>query len=351
MFKFLTGDILESDADCLVNTVNCEGFMGKGIAYQFKLRFPLNDRDYIEACKKGTLHIGSLHYFKEKNKIIINFPTKNKWREKSKIDYIEKGLVELTKLIPELSIKSIAIPPLGCGNGGLSWFEVKPIIMKHLTPFVKSHEIVVFEPSKTYFKAKAAEAPRLNASHLVLMNFKLKLKKFNKLRLQKTAYFMNLFSGEDYFKFSKHKFGPYAHSIDILIKDIKQFQDFHNVKTDEALKLAKTILISKTVEQKINNFSAPIDQAIGFINDIKTDKELELLATICAVIQDEFDMTEDSILKAIQQWSTEKAEKFSEEEILLAIKRLDNKHIIGKNIMGFYNLNLQFAGSRSTALN
>ncbi|GAB4266246.1 type II toxin-antitoxin system antitoxin DNA ADP-ribosyl glycohydrolase DarG [Thermincola ferriacetica] len=352
MIKFVIGDILESEAECLVNTVNCEGYMGKGIAYQFKLRFPEMNKDYVEACKKGKLKIGSLHYFREKNKTIVNFPTKNKWREKSKIEYIEKGLSELTKLLPELNIKSIAIPPLGCGNGGLSWFDVKPIIVKYLSTFAGSIEILIFEPTKTYFKSKATEAPKLNASHLILMNFKLHLKKFNKLRLQKTAYFMNLFSGNDYFKFTKHKYGPYAHSIDILIKDIKQFQDFHHLKTDEALNLAKTTLISKSVEQKLSSFSLPSKKAIDFINSIKTDKELELLATICAVIEDKLDITKEEVIEEIRNWSCEKAEKFSEDEILSAINKLESEHIICRNIMGYYNLsNTNINRKSSTALN
>lgn len=339
MFKFLIGDILESEAECLVNTVNCEGYMGKGIAYQFKLKYPENDKNYVLACKKGSLKPGSLHYFSEKGKLIINFPTKDKWRQKSKMEFIEKGLEALIELIPKLNVNSIAIPPLGCGNGGLNWFEVKPIMMKYLTPFNDTINFYIYEPSNKYFKPKATEAPKINASHLILMHFKPKLKKFNKLRLQKAAYFMNLFSHQEYFKFDKHKFGPYAHSIDILIKDIKQFQDFYKVKTEEAINLAKTILISKSIEQKLSDFANPIDKTVNFINGIKTDMELELLSSICAVIEEKADISEQDIVQEIHNWSTEKAEKFSEEAILYAIKSLEEKNLICKNLMGVYNLN------------
>ena len=99
MISYTSGDLLQSSADALVNTVNCEGYMGKGIAYQFKLRYPENNKDYIKACKNGTLQIGRLHYFRERSKVIINFPTKDKWRAKSKLEYIDKGLDELVKLI------------------------------------------------------------------------------------------------------------------------------------------------------------------------------------------------------------------------------------------------------------
>ena len=99
MFFYTTGDLLQSDAEALVNTVNCEGYMGKGIAYQFKLKFPNNNKDYIKACKSGVLRPGKLHFYREAGKIIINFPTKDKWREKSQIKYIEDGLDSLILLI------------------------------------------------------------------------------------------------------------------------------------------------------------------------------------------------------------------------------------------------------------
>ena len=99
MFFYTTGDLLQSDAEALVNTVNCEGYMGKGIAYQFKLKFPNNNKDYVKACKNGTLRPGKLHVYKESEKIIINFLTKDKWREKSRMEYIEDGLDALVLLI------------------------------------------------------------------------------------------------------------------------------------------------------------------------------------------------------------------------------------------------------------
>ncbi|MDZ8053868.1 MAG: macro domain-containing protein [Aulosira sp. ZfuVER01] len=337
MFKFTVGDILESTTECLVNTVNCEGYMGKGIAYQFKLRFPENNKEYIKACRNKSLKIGTIHYFCEQGKLIINFPTKDKWRQKSKIDYIHQGLTELVKLIPILNIKSIAIPPLGCGNGGLNWTDVKPIVIKYLTPISDSIEILIYEPSQ-YYTAKTTEAPKLNASHLVLMNFKSKLHKFNKLRLQKTGYFMNIFLDKAYFKFSKNNYGPYAHSIDILSKDIKEFQDFYSVNTEEALRLAQTMLISESVEQKLKSLSRAIDEATVFVNEIDNDEDLELLSTICYLLEDEQELTVQDIGRKIKEWSLRKADKFTETDILDALIFLQNKHIIQQNLLGLYSL-------------
>lgn len=131
MITYTTGNIFDSRAECLVNTVNCEGYMGKGIAYQFKLRFPENNRDYVRACKNGELQIGTIHSFSEDGKEIVNFPTKDKWREKSQMRYVENGFDRLVDFIKENSITSIALPPLGCGNGGLIWGDVKQVVEKN----------------------------------------------------------------------------------------------------------------------------------------------------------------------------------------------------------------------------
>ena len=147
MIEFVSGDIFDSGADCLINAVNCEGVMGKGIAYQFKVRFPQNYLDYVEACKSGRLHIGSIHWYKEDGIWIVNLPTKDKWRGKSKIDYIEKGLEELVLFLAEYRPKVIAMPALGCGNGGLEWAVVKDLIVDKLKDMEKEYSFLVYEPT------------------------------------------------------------------------------------------------------------------------------------------------------------------------------------------------------------
>lgn len=117
MIQYVKGNMFECNADCLVNTVNCEGYMGKGVAYQFKVRLPENNKSYIKECKTGELTVGKVHHYMEDGITIINFPTKNKWRENSRIEYIEKGMNFFVELLPQLDVRKIAIPPLGCGNG------------------------------------------------------------------------------------------------------------------------------------------------------------------------------------------------------------------------------------------
>jgi O-acetyl-ADP-ribose deacetylase (regulator of RNase III) len=146
--QFVQGNLLESDAEALVNAVNTVGVMGKGIALQFKEAFRHNFKIYQQACKNGDLTVGKLLVVRDTNllgeKIIINFPTKTDWKYKSKIEYIEKGLQELQKVIIEYSIKSIALPPLGCGNGGLDWQAVKPLLIHYLGG-LQGVEVIVYE--------------------------------------------------------------------------------------------------------------------------------------------------------------------------------------------------------------
>lgn len=339
MIKFVTGDILKSEAECLVNTVNCEGYMGKGIAYQFKLAYPNNNKNYVLACKSGQLTIGRLHYYRENEKCIVNFPTKNKWRAKSDIAYIKKGLIELKKLIFDLNIKSIAIPPLGCGNGGLNWQEVKSLITSSLEDTSKDVDIYIYEPSQYYKPDKISSVPNLNVSHLIIMTLKPVLKSFTKLYIQKCAFFLNTMLGQQYFVFQKHKLGPYSHAIDIIIKDIKEYQAYYGVSTKEAFRLARNTLISKNVEDKYDKFLPYIKKSVDLVNSVNTPHELELLSTITFIVMETGQVSKENIYKQIQDWSDEKAIKFNSMDELekalellllkgILVRDMDNKYLL-----------------------
>jgi len=146
MIRYVTGNILESNAQALVNTVNIVGVMGKGIALQFKKAFPNNFKAYAEACKSGEIDIGKLFVTWDSNvnsgeKIIINFPTKKDWRKPSEYTYVEDGLNDLIQVIETNQIKSIAIPPLGAGIGGLEWERVKKIIHQKTLSMSQQHKL------------------------------------------------------------------------------------------------------------------------------------------------------------------------------------------------------------------
>lgn len=149
--RFVTGNLLSAPTQALVNTVNTVGVMGKGIALQFKEKFPDNFKVYEKLSRAGQMKIGKMLAVKENTlegeRIIVNFPTKTEWFKKSQYSYIEEGLKDLVRVIDEYEIKSIAIPPLGCGNGGLKWDKVKTLLEKYLSP-LHDIDILVYEPNE-----------------------------------------------------------------------------------------------------------------------------------------------------------------------------------------------------------
>ncbi|MDJ0734271.1 MAG: macro domain-containing protein [Nostocaceae cyanobacterium] len=152
MIEFKQGNLLEEKAEAIVNTVNCVGVMGKGIALQFKRAYPENFREYAKACQAGKVQPGRMFTVVRDSifnpRYIINFPTKRHWRGKSKIEDIKNGLTALIAEVKQLGITSIAIPPLGCGNGGLNWTEVKPLIESAFNQ-LPNVQVILFEPIGT----------------------------------------------------------------------------------------------------------------------------------------------------------------------------------------------------------
>ena len=150
MIRFKTGNLLSDTSEALVNTVNCVGVMGKGIALEFKKAYPMNFHDYRDACERGEITPGRMRVFETfelvNPRYIVNFPTKRHWRDPSRIGDINEGLSDLARIIDERRIQSIALPALGCGLGGLNWLDVRPLIENALDRYVDV-AIFVYEPS------------------------------------------------------------------------------------------------------------------------------------------------------------------------------------------------------------
>lgn len=338
MISFTTGNMFECGADCLVNTVNCEGIMGKGVAYQFKMRFPENNKAYVKACRSGELTVGKIHYFCEGGITVINFPTKDKWREKSKMEYVENGLDAFIKLLPKLNVHRIAIPPLGCGNGGLAWHEVKKVIQEKIIPLKHVYDFIIFEPSASY-KAIPKQAPQINVSGLVLLDIRLNLTRFNAVRLQKAGYFINLFLGEEYFKFDKWKYGPYSHAIDIVAGCIKEYQDYYSIdNTKETYDQIYRVICSEKVNTKLSKLHAAVLKATEYINIIKTDKKLEGISTVLYLVRTGTPKNQNELVSSFLSWSEGKANRFSQEYILECIEYLETTSIIVPDKCGNYEL-------------
>src|SRR6266849_722102 len=150
LIQYQKGDIFDSKAHVIVNTVNCQGVMGKGLALAFKERFPDMFTAYQQDCKSGKLHIGRLTIYTKSTPWILNFPTKNHWRYSSKLEYLEKGLEFLVAHYKKVGITSIAFPKLGAQNGKLSWDEVGPLMAKHLSQLNIDVYIYIAEGDREY---------------------------------------------------------------------------------------------------------------------------------------------------------------------------------------------------------
>ena len=175
MMEFKTGDMFNEDAEALVNSVNCVGVMGRGIALQFKNMYPANFEAYAAACKREEVRPGRMFVFETGQltnpRYIINFPTKRHWRGKSRIEDIESGMRALVKEIKERNIRSIAIPPLGSDLGGLQWHDVRPLMKAELTE-LDGVQVIVFEPGSTPSDGRpnrSSNVPEMTAGRAALV--------------------------------------------------------------------------------------------------------------------------------------------------------------------------------------
>jgi O-acetyl-ADP-ribose deacetylase (regulator of RNase III) len=233
MITYTEGNLLEADAEALVNTVNTVGVMGKGVALMFKERFPKNFKEYENACKAKTLRVGSMFVTERDDllgpKWIINFPTKDHWRAPSKIEWIVEGLEDLKRVISEKNIRSIALPPLGAGNGGLNWREVRPLIEEALGS-LDNVRVIVYEPTAKYQNvAKRAGVekltpPRALIAELVRLYSILGIE-CTLLEVQKLGYFLERFvermSLEPMnFEFGANKYGPYSDKLKHMLSGL-----------------------------------------------------------------------------------------------------------------------------------
>jgi appr-1-p processing enzyme family protein len=269
VIKYTQGNIFESNCQALINTVNCEGKMGKGLAYQFKKKFPEMEQDYVKVCEHGELYPGKLHIYQENKILIINFPTKNKWREKSKIEYIINGLKNLKEEIVKRDIKSVAIPPLGAGNGGLNWNEVKSEINRELLD-MENVVFEVYEPS-TNINKKGKE-PKVNFDVLLLAYICKNLKKVSPSNLKSMVKLLSIFSR------GNMKIADLKNST----KTMKSFKEFYSLKNySEIYKLVNSKLISNSIELKKRKWGN-VDTLIGLVNNYPEYID-EIISFLCSI--------------------------------------------------------------------
>lgn len=306
MIKYTTGNIFEADAEALINTVNCEGFMGKGLAYQFKLKFPNINKAYVNMCKHGMLRPGNLQLCRENDKFIINFPTKDKWRAASRMEYVTDGLDALIKLLEDNNIKSVAIPPLGCGNGGLAWDEVKAVIESKLYIISDKIDIIVYEPFAGINKGQST-APKLGLEAYLILLIKKGLVKGTKLKLQAAIELFSLMQEKFRYSFDDNADKKQQYSFHNLSKQIIKYEKYYKLSanaTDEVLKLIYTQIISKNVEKNLAKLQPIVDVACNAVNSLSKKEDFNCLIMLCHMFNESKEVGGELIVeKMVEQTS------------------------------------------------
>ncbi len=339
--KFITGNLLESAAEALVNTVNTVGVMGKGIALQFKEAFPNNYKAYRESCKHKELAPGKLLLFREQTKegrkIIINFPTKTNWQLPSRYEYVEEGLKELVKVIQREGIKSIALPPLGCGNGGLDWTLVKPLMEQHLMPLT-GIDVFVYEPSesiKAQLRNQNARDSKLTPARAILLyalyHYEAQGETVNLFVANKIAYLLQRLGATDFkkLKFEAHLYGPYSVGVEHMLYHINgkflRGLEQRAVKAFENLELQydQAETVRNFVHQKLDVSQKQILKALfNLISGFETAFSLELLATVDFIRQHDKHADTTTILNTVGRWSARKQKMFQRHYVEIAEQHL-----------------------------
>jgi O-acetyl-ADP-ribose deacetylase (regulator of RNase III) len=338
MTRFTQGDILKADAEALVNTVNCVGVMGRGIALQFKNTFPANFKAYEVACQRGEVQPGRMFVFDTGEltwpRYIINFPTKRHWRGKSRVEDIQAGLEALVSEIRARSIRSIAIPPLGSGLGGLDWAIVRPLIERALAA-VPEVEAIVFEPGGAPIDGRAnrsSDIPRMTAGRaalLGLMNRYLAALMdpfISLLEVHKLLYFLQATGQPLDLDFVKAPFGPYAENLRHVLRKIEGhlisgYADGGDAPHKQLALVPGAVQDAEAFLEDDPATRERFDRVVHLVEGFETPFGLELLATVHWVATQEQAQDDEDILRATYAWGARKR-RFMPAQIKLAAERL-----------------------------
>ncbi|HEY3900177.1 MAG TPA: macro domain-containing protein [Chthoniobacter sp.] len=349
--RFRQGNLLDAQVEAVVNTVNTVGVMGKGIALMFKERFPENFKVYEAACRDGDVQIGRMFVTSgvelDGPRWIINFPTKKHWRQPTKIEWVRAGLEDLKRVIQEKGIRSIALPPLGCGNGGLDWADVRPMIERSLAE-LPNVEVIVYEPTAKYQNvAKKQGVEKLTPARALIaeavrrywiLGIECTLLETQKLAwfLERTIKRMGLKDPLD-LRFVADRYGPYAQRLMHLLNGLdgsylhcdKRLMDaapFDTIWFEES-KRETVALYLKTTEAR--EYLPALEATDELIDGFQSPLGMEALATVDWLVTKEgVEPTLGSIQEGLRRWPAEasaverKLRLFNERLLDLSLRRL-----------------------------
>lgn len=335
MIEYKNGDILREDVEAIVNTVNCVGIMGRGLALQFKNKFPQNFKEYQLACTNKEVQLGKMFVHQTGQlinpKYIINFPTKGHWKQNSKIEDISNGLDDLITIIEKYSIKSIAIPPLGSGLGGLDWKMVKKLIEEKLKNI--NCTIILFEPLEQKIeKSITKEIPKMTAGRAALIGLMDRYLKglmdpfISLIEVHKLMYFMQESGEELRLKYKKAQFGPYADNLRHVLNTIEGhfisgYEDGGDAPTKQLKLIPKAVEDAKNYLTNKKNTNENFVKVAKLVDGFETPFGLELLSTVHWVVKNENASNLEEVISKIYNWN-ERKKQFSRKQIQIALDTL-----------------------------
>lgn len=338
MIKLTQGDILKADAEALVNTVNCVGIMGRGIALQFRKAFPENFKAYKTACDAKQVQPGKMFVYDLSRlynpRFIINFPTKLHWKDKSRIEDIKCGLADLIDLVRQQQIHSIAIPPLGCGLGGLNWEEVRPLIIEAFQSLPEV-AVLLFEPAgapQATEMVKEIKEPNMTIGRAALLGL---MRRYlaavmdptvTLLEVHKLMYFMQEAGEPLRLNYQKATYGPYAENLRHVLSHIEGY--FISGYGDAEDRPDKPLELNSSSSEQAETFLREheetrqrFDRVADLIKGFETTFGMELLSTVHWVVTREEAVTAEDTVTKVHAWNTRKR-MFEPRHIHLAWKRL-----------------------------
>ena len=357
MVRFEQGNLLDADVEALVNTVNTVGIMGKGIALMFKERFPDNFREYAAACKDGEVRLGEM-FVTENHELlgprwIVNFPTKDHWRSRTRLEWIEQGMEALVRVIKEKRISSIAVPPLGCGNGGLNWRDVKPVIESALAE-VEGLAATVYEPTARYQNvAKKVGAEELTPARALMAEM---VRRYcvlglgcSVLEVQKLAWFIARGAAQTEIEdplrlsFVAHVYGPYSDKLRMLLNNLdgsylgceRRLADA-GPKSEIWFNGQKKEFVRAYLSSEAKRYLPALEWATDLIRGFESPLGMELLATVDWLLQEDGrPATVNGVRGGLRQWGRGRNRKlriFDERLIGLALERLGEERTVLRGV-------------------
>jgi O-acetyl-ADP-ribose deacetylase (regulator of RNase III) len=338
VIRYTTGNILEADAEALVNSVNCVGFMGRGVALQFKKAWPENFTAYAAACRRREVQPGRMFVYETGRltnpRYIINFPTKRHWRGKSRMEDIEAGLRSLAEEIQARGIRSIALPPLGCGLGGLHWPDVRRRIEETLGA-LDPVQVIVYEPSETVELPKSmrrGQTPPMTAGRAALIGLMVIYLKglldpfVSLLELHKLMYFMQEAGEPLKLRFTEAPYGPYAENLRHVLNEIEGYYvSGYGVGGDQPDKVLELVPGAAVDAQRVLAQKPATRQRFERVSRLVEGFEspygMELLATVHWIATRRHPATADDVVEHFYRWAPRKR-SFSRGQILLALTAL-----------------------------